>query len=101
MFENNLIMIDTDLIWLYNEMGKSHEYTELQIFKEYLLTEQDKLRKQLKDETEKAEKGKVSSYVINIFRKIFEDRIKHLDTIRKDVTYQINEMDKNEIENKS
>ena len=84
----------TDLIWVYTEMGKSHKYTELQVFKEYLFAEMGKLRKQLKDETEKAEKGGVSSYVINIFTKTFEDRIKHLDSILQDVIYQINEMDK-------
>ena len=85
-----------DLIWVYAEQGKSHKYIELQIFKEYLLAEQDKLRKQLKDETEKAVKGKVSSYVINIFTKTFEDRIKHLNIIMNDVIYQINEMDNND-----
>ena len=81
----------TDLIWVYTEMGKSHKYTELQVFKEYLFVEMGKLRKQLKDETEKAEKGKVSSYVINIFTKTFEDRIKHLDSIVQNVIEKIND----------
>jgi len=86
----------TDLIWLHNEMGKSHKYIELQVFKEYLFSEIEKLRKQLKDETKKAEKGGVSSYVINIFTKIFEDRIKHLNTITYDVIHQINKIDEDE-----
>jgi len=91
----------TDLIWLYNEMGKSNKYIELQVFKEYLLAEMGKLRKQLKDETKKAEKGGVSSYVINIFTKTFEDRKKHLDSIVKNVINQINEIDDEKISSKS
>lgn len=84
----------TDLIWVYTKLGKSNKYVELQVFKEYLYAEIENLRKELKDETKKAEKGNVSSYVINIFTKTFENRIEHLNSITKNIVSQINQMEK-------
>lgn len=51
---------------------------ELNVIKEYLLEEIHNLNKAQDDETEKAFKGKVSGYVINIINAKFEDRKNHL-----------------------
>lgn len=81
----------SDYIFIYQ--GKSHEYIEHQIFKEYLFVEIEKLRKELKKEILKAEKGGVSQYIINIFTIKLEDRITHLNTIVTEVIDNINKLD--------
>lgn len=70
-----------DYIETYGMMGKSNKYIELQIIKEYLYAESDKMRIEINKENENAEKKGIPSHLINIFCRKLEERkelIKHL-----------------------
>lgn len=70
-----------DIIWYYNEIGKSHDYIEFQVIKEYLIAEMDKIRKEIESEKTAAYKRKMPEYLINIFVRVLKDRedlLKHL-----------------------
>jgi len=68
---------------------------ELNVIKEYLLTEIDNLKKAQNEETEKAFKGNVSGYVINIIDAKFDDRINHLKYLLNENLIEIKNIKKN------
>ena len=68
---------------------------ELKIVKEYLLDEIHKIIKEGEEETEKARRGKVSGYVINIISVKFADRENHLRHLLDEILEEINKKQMN------
>lgn len=70
-------------------MGKSHKYIELQVIKEYLIAESDKMWKEINKEREDAEKKGIPSHLINIFCRKLEERRELLNHLLSEVQDQI------------
>ena len=72
----------------YIEMGKlqSHpnDLIEATIIKEFLIGEQMKMRKEINDETKRAEENKIPQYIINIFKDKLEERKRLIDHLLKE-----------------
>jgi len=81
----------TDLIELYGLMGKSNEYTELCIIKEFLILQMDNI---LKEQAPYYTDVKIPSHHINILHNAFEDRHNHLNAILKNVLFEIEKLEK-------
>jgi len=88
-----------DYIEIYGMMGKTHKYIELQIIKEYLYAESDKMYEEINKERENAEKKGIPSHLINIFCHKLEERRELLNHLVSEIQEKIKE-EENEIKKK-
>ena len=80
-----------DIIWYYTEIGKDNKYIELQIIKEYLISEVDTINKEINVESENAEKKNIPTHLINIFKSKLTERKEHLKNLLSKVQDEIKE----------
>ena len=87
-----------DYIEIYGMMGKSHKHIELQIVKEYLIAEGDKMFNEINREREYAERKGVPSHLISIFCRKLEERRELLNHLLSETQDKIRIQDKTEKE---